>query len=197
MAIPPDELYLYDALFAGNAPMRMLRREIFQEAFNLPWSHDLADDALESLIDGLIARGLVTRNDRGIVGLTPAGGEVWERERRPPWDRFCYDSAEEIDGGWRLDVFASTEALAREFVTTAMAIDLYRLRDAGASITTRIEPDHDLIPWKRATYHVVSSRYDEHDGPIDWARYEKDRTWWRSISELPGIALGSDPAPSG
>jgi hypothetical protein len=137
------------------------------------------------------------RPDQGPwIALTPAGGRLWELERRPDWDRFCIDFSrpEGSRGRWVLRIHSPLAAVAEQFLDAATACGLYA---PLASRIARREVRARIVPWKPrqtlAEVRVPLRSVNEPARPVDWQRYETLRTWWRSIPELaPPEALEQD-----
>jgi len=87
-----DELLLFDFLFDKSAAAGFFRQDRYALHLGVGYSHGLDDQQLTGVLDDLCRRGLLLI-DFGITGyayeLTAAGGELWELERRPIWDRYC------------------------------------------------------------------------------------------------------------
>jgi hypothetical protein len=89
-----DQLVLLDVLFNGGTWLRLLGREHFLEQWNLGYAHGLDDATLECNIRWLWEHGVVERERDGEhtwFRMTPDGGDLWSRERRPVWERYCME----------------------------------------------------------------------------------------------------------
>jgi hypothetical protein len=192
-SLTEDELFLFDALFDITLPLHALRKEEFA-ALNLPYSHNLDASELERAVRAFADAGRVRvtpnrrRPDLGPwIALTPAGGRLWELERRPDWDRFCIDFSrpEGSRGRWVLRIHSPLAAVAEQFLDAATACGLYA---PMASRIARREVRARIVPWKPrqtlAEVRVPLRSVNEPARPVDWRRYETLRTWWRSIPEL-------------
>jgi len=188
-----DELFLFDALFDVWLPLAALRKEEFA-ALNLPYAHRLEAPALEATVRGLGASGWLRmrrrarRPDLGpSIALTPAGGALWEVERRPDWDRFCIDFSgpEGSRGRWVLRIRSPLASVAEQFLDGATACGLYV---PIASRIARREVRARMVPWKPlqalAEIRMPLRSADQVSRLVDWRRYEATRSWWRSIQEL-------------
>jgi hypothetical protein len=183
-----DELLLFDVMFDGNAPMGMMRRTGYRVHMNVRYAHTLSDADLVHVLDSLIQRGLVRRHcerDGMYYGLTRAGGERWESERRPDWSLHLRDVYGQMRSGMKTLVVCSPSCeTAERFLETARRVgwrDFSRARTRHWSF-----PNYSLIPWKRfPRTHLLAVRdVLDHSVLIDWNAYEVERTWWRDISEL-------------
>jgi hypothetical protein len=201
-ALTDDELCLLDALFDCTDRARMLGRDAVL-ARNLPYTHNLDDDGVELALRRLGQAGLVrlrpadARPDLGPrVELTPSGGTLWEMERGPDWNRFCRDSSmPDRDGAWVLSVIAMDEAVGDDFLETAIACKLHA---ADLPQARRRWVRVSLVPWqpeRRVVEWRVPLAPPDETPPrlVDWAAYEANRTWWRSITELLTLRTAHSP----
>jgi len=188
-----DELLLFDALFDVRLPLAALEREEFA-ALNLPYSHHLDASELQRTVQAFAdARWVrVTPNGRRPdlgpwIALTPAGGALWEVERRPDWDCFCIDFSgpEGSRGRWMLRVRSPLASVAEQFLDAAIACGLYVPRPGRIA---RRDVRARMVPWKPlqalAEIRMPLRSADQVSRLVDWRRYEATRSWWRSIQEL-------------
>jgi hypothetical protein len=193
-----DELILLDALFdVWDTPESLLPQN-FATAFNLPYAHDLETAGVRTTIEGLIERGLIqSRVERTHakeitwLALTAAGGELWTLEREPAWDCFCQDAswpAEPGDGCWMMCVRSPSLDTARAFLETGIRCGLY---DVTPHHITEATTGEALIPWRRfsVVYELRAPLATRESVYVDWARYQRERRWWRTISELESLEL--------
>ena len=188
-----EELLILDVLFDASDTFESLLKENYASLHNLPYTHTLETSLLRELIDKLISNGLITSHssgpgDRLFYALTEAGGNLWEAERSPAWERYCVDSATvDENGNWTLSVESPSITTAKAFVDCAKDCSLYRFNDASLRTRTRMEEKISTIEW-RAFPTVCSLSVRTHPLPevntVDWNEYESRRTWWRSLMEL-------------
>jgi hypothetical protein len=192
-SLADNELILFDALFdVWDTPESLLPAN-FRSAFNLPYTHDLDPAALRITIEGLIERRLIQRRveraaAREIVwlALTPAGGELWALEREPAWDCFCQDASWPIDspdGPWMMCIRSPSLETARAFLESGIQCGLYAVTPQAITEATTREA---LIPWRPfpTIYELRAALATPQAGVVDWALYERERRWWRTIPEL-------------
>jgi hypothetical protein len=191
-----DELILFDALFDVWDTPESLLSENFATAFNLPYTHDLDTAGVRTTIEGLIERGLIqTRVERTPakditwLALTAAGGELWTLEREPAWDRFCDDASWPTgahDGPWMMCVRSPSLETARAFLETAIRCGLY---DITPQHMTEATTGEALIPWHSfpVVYELRAPLATPQSVDVDWARYQRERRWWRTVSELESL----------
>jgi hypothetical protein len=194
-----DELILFDALFDVWDTPESLLPENFATAFNLAYTHDLDGAGVRTTIQGLIERGLIQcRVERTPtkeimwLALTAAGGELWALEREPVWERFCQDAswpAEPCDGSWTVCVRSPSLETARAFLETSIRCGLY---DVSPQHITEVTTEEALIPWRgfSIVYELRAPLAPPESVDVDWARYERERRWWRTVSELDSLELG-------
>lgn len=196
-SLTDEQLLIFDWLFDLRAPWWSLRDEVFSIHANLPFSHNIDDRRLRSLINEWCAKGWLTRwprtgpiDDDVTFGLTRIGGALWEAERRPQWGRFCSDS-ESFDrrmNCWKLAVESTQLHIVRAYVSVARACQLHQFKSLDVKVS--VKSGSDLIYWKafRRRYilivRVVAS--DERDLGLetDWDEFHRQRTFWRNVKEL-------------
>ncbi|MBI5928599.1 MAG: hypothetical protein HY862_04780 [Chloroflexi bacterium] len=189
-----DELILLDAMFDKRRSMRQLQAENFGEAINFPpeYIHQLDDYELRDALGSLVARGWVDMeradsNRYMLYGLTTAGGDVWELERQPDWDRYVRSSSwcERIAGldQWLAEVLSPSVEIAAAFYSSDREVKIHK---AGLTILD----DYDLLYWKTfpTIYQILAPYSPLMDWPsVDWEVYEQNRVWWRDLMELGGL----------
>lgn len=187
-----DELILMDALFDQRRTMKQLRAVNFGEAINFPpeYIHQLDDYDLRDVMASLVARGWVDiekGDGRTTYGLTAAGGELWERERQPDWDRYVRSSSwcERIEGldQWLAEVMSPSVEIAAAFYSSDRDVKIYK---TGLTILD----DYPLLYWKTfpTVYQILAPYSPLMDWPsVDWEVYEQNRVWWRDLMELGGL----------
>ncbi|MEN1682108.1 MAG: hypothetical protein AAGJ46_21230 [Planctomycetota bacterium] len=122
------------------------------------------------------------------MALTASGGRVWERERRPVWDRYVVERYPFDRGDWAvMSVAGYSRAAVDDFLRVGEehafwgpANTLRRQRQAVAATLP-------LIRW-RPTQEVhitnVVSSSDTYRWRCDWDGLNRSRTWWRTPDEL-------------
>jgi hypothetical protein len=190
-----DELLLFDFMFDCKTPAHYLMAKAYPDHLNTPYTHGLSDAELEAALDALVACGLVVRSTScvgagWVFGLSPEGGGMWERERRPDWSLYVRDSAEFTDQETEcVSIVSPSQQTVRQFLTAASDCGLWTPLDEPREDWTT---DTDLVPWKelgllaRVRFAAAAER------PLtpDWKSYEARRTWWSSISELHRLRRG-------
>ena len=179
-----DELIVFDALFDTRVSPSALQREHFGERHNLGYVHQLSDAVLTSTLEDLCGRGLVAveRSERTWVSLTPAGGGMWEAERTPDWQLYCSDSNVETDGQWVLQVKAVDRGVGESFIEAGVTCGLFEAAVRKRTVGHRTSGL--LVPWKQADYYLLTAQVAPRRRTIDWQRYETQRRWWRTVTEL-------------
>lgn len=201
-----DELLLFDFLFDKRLTFRQLRKDDYPFHMNCGYSHGLDDDKLQSVLDFLLVRGLLRRKTEPIFRpetqsclegdlywMTKAGGELWERERVPDWNRFlCSAHWERRTGrGGVTRVVCADEGIAKMCMGAMYASGL--ITPIGR-LRLRTIWDARLLPWK--TFPQVHSircktKEDTDDLATDWDVYHKMRCWWEDIHELNSLHQGA------
>jgi hypothetical protein len=191
-----DELILFDALFDVWDTLESLLPKNFVTAFNLPYTHGLDAGGVRTTIERLIERGLIqSRAERTPsteitwLALTAAGGELWTLEREPAWDRFCDDAswpADPDDGSWLMRIRSPSLETARAAMRTGIRCGLHAVT---AQHITEATTEEALIPWRRfpIVYELRAPLATPAPVDVDWARYERERRWWRTLSELASL----------
>jgi len=189
-----DDLLLFDFIALYDVPFWAMCRDKYQLSINSRETHSLDDGALRDVLERYVGQGLlrakevqlgVRRGPQQYFGLTAAGGELWERERRPVWNLYCVDSYCEKG----VDVECLSSAVAEAFVETGKVSGLL---DPSVELvqSVRHEPAMhskvSLIQWKTFSvgYELKFRAPEVRDFDVDWALYESRRTWWRSVEEL-------------
>lgn len=158
--------------------------DTFGEAFNLGYSPQLEDDQRLALINSMRERGILEETRTGkrwdpCISLTPASGELWERERRPVWEAFLRDSWR-VQGG-TMTIRASRKEIAEEYVAAGNDAGLFETRGTPE---IRSENDMEIVPWRRARVVELTLQLFKSPRALDWAIYESRRIWWKSVPSL-------------
>ena len=187
-----DELILLNVMFDCAVPLRMLQQSVFTDHWNRP-SHKLNDDQLCDTMNRFCeANSLASEPDTWrdetclYYSFTPHGGELWEAERTPVWDRYAMDQY-----GGRTDSSGRQTLLIRALSAT-IRDDLWRISgevgmwssDIGRVRFWQISR-HVLIPWKTfPRIYVAVGKIRDECRRCDLSLYESRRTWWRDVEEL-------------
>ncbi|MBI5928626.1 MAG: hypothetical protein HY862_04915 [Chloroflexi bacterium] len=197
-----DELILLDALYAGSIEFAGLLAENFREATELDYVHHFSYEELVQVVDGMVGRGVMDLlrmadddEDEDIrVGLTGAGGGLWEQEREPDWQRYCVyfmGTEMDLDGNevWFAEVQSPTFDTAAEFLEVAIESGLFPEVDLE-QMEIQEYVGENLVGW-RSFEVVLVLRVPcgavEEDTPVDWDLYEEKRTWWTDLMEWGGL----------
>jgi hypothetical protein len=181
-----DELILFDVMFDSRVEFKLLRRPGFSARYNYH-CHNLDDEGLSATLQRFLEFGLVSTElfqGKTYFQLAPRGGQVWEMERQPPWERY----ATERYGEWRngkpfVAIRATTPQTRDDFWRIGCDVAMFA-HSTGRVRKVTIE-NHELIPWKRfdAVYVTLATLDDSF--PVDnWRALEERRTWWRCVSEI-------------
>ena len=200
-SLTDDELLLFDFLFNCKAAFHHLRMENYGIHLNVLYTHNLQRRALEKTIGALIKSGLLFRDDFEhpfaqmenyppdewtYYGLTEAGGRLWEAEREPVWECYCieYSWIDEESDKWRLTVRSPSLRIARAFLGVTREIGMYEV-DIEL-LKTRTDNVEQPIPWKTfpKVYELTAPLLADSNSSYDWDHYERNRTWWGTITEL-------------
>lgn len=159
----------------------------FVERWNRP-SHGLDNRTLLRTLARFEAEGLIiaepVTNPHGrpdvTIRLTPAGGALWELERKPDWLRYVEDVYRR---SWVAIYGYSREACERYF---EVACEAQLFRYEGGRIRQAVA-NRRLVYWRPAqpVYLLgAKSVEDQTDCDTDWAYFESRRTWWRFPDEI-------------
>lgn len=193
-----DELILLDAMFAGSIEFEGLLPENFREATELDYVHQFSHDELAQVVDAMEGRGVLellrTVDDELRVGLSGAGGNLWELERTPDWRRYViYFMATDFDTDgnefWYAEVQSPAFDTAAEFLEAAIECGLFPEANLDL-METQEYLDENLVGWRsfEVVYFLrVPCGVVEADTPVDWDLYEEKRTWWTDLMEWGGL----------
>ncbi len=185
-----DELLLFDFMFQWWVPLRALRREKYSFHMNCRYNHNLDDARLMATVERLVEVGWIAPKEEpdGIgppcFSLTEAGGDLWQRERRPDWTTYVDESVCHVES--RLTVLSPSEETANRYFDVGRSVGLWLVE---GPVNRRIRMiDFDLLPWRtfKTVFAVVADNVAD-DFETRWDRYESQRTWWRNIGELDSI----------
>lgn len=193
-----DELILFDAMYAGSIEFEGLLTDNFRETTELDYVHHFNHEELVQVVDGLVGRGVMdllrTADDELRVGLTGAGGDLWEAERAPDWRRYVVyfmGTDLDMDGNeiWFAEVQSPAFDTAAAFLETAIESGLFPTVNLDL-METHEYLDETLVGWRpfEVVYVLrVPCGVVEEDTPVDWDLYEQKRTWWTDLMELGGL----------
>ncbi len=187
------ELILFDFLFDATAPRPMLENEKLAIHHNTGYSHEFEKEELNSILSRFSEKGLLFtqhQNYWGEVvpyyGLTLAGGKLWESERKPIWERYIDESqaAENGENIWATTISSYSKECLLACVKYYLEIGF--LGEPISNLTYTQSNPESLIYWKDPgiVYECMFKAKDEHNQKVDWNEYERNRVWWRHISEL-------------
>ena len=186
-----DELLILDVMFDSYVTWPMLRRRHFTNQFNAE-SHSLDDEHLVETLRRFVREDVIapiehTFRGHRYIGLTPAGGGLWSRERCPVWECYAMSRIREST--------TDRELLTVRAATAQIRDDYLRLvPDGPARRRTAVIKDDSLIYWRAfgmihvglATY-VPKTRWtpEEYQSQLAHrARCEAERTWWHTVAQM-------------
>jgi hypothetical protein len=190
-----DQLILLDVLFDLGARFGLLRRDVFEMQWNLGYAHSLEDTALVCNLRWLCEHGVLVAEgdgDRVCYRMTPAGGDLWSRERLPVWERYIHASYRTTSKGrWLMSVVAASPAVRD--LTLELLPESPPLRRRIAVLA-----EYTLVAWRPPTpVYVGLATYEQR---LQWnlaehlvwaeqqrkrqARLERERSWWHNVTEL-------------
>jgi hypothetical protein len=181
-----DELILFDVMFDSRVEFKLLRRPGFTARFNYH-CHNLDDEQLSATLQRFLDSGLLTTvrfKDKIGFQLTPRGGELWERERLPSWERY----ATERYGEWRngkpfVAIRVAAQQTRDDFWRIGCDVAMFT-HTTGRLRKAKIK-NHELIPWKQFdAVYVTIATLDDSFSVEDWRALEERRTWWRRVREI-------------
>jgi len=192
------ELCLFDLLFDANSIVNGLIKEVSEQGLGcekrLVEPVEFVDIANKLIEKGLIKLKLISLNKKvsSVIGLTPKGGEVWETEREPIWDKYVMDLCSDENGFWELNVISPSFEIAQEFIKISHKCKLYEMKNLDSVHCDQICSDETHIPWKNFTkLYKISSKLvelgavdDATNNSVNWETYRNSLGWWRSVSEL-------------
>lgn len=188
-----EELLILDVLFDSSDTFESLAKENYARWHNLPYSHDLETDILRNRIEKLISGGIINsytsgHSDRIFYALTETGGNLWEVERAPDWERYCTDSSTINErGAWILTVESPSITTAKAFVNCARDCHLYEFDPDEVRTTTQINKEMTTVHWRTFStlYSMSVTTYPlPNTNMVNWHEYESRKTWWRDLVEL-------------
>ncbi len=180
-----DQLLLLDALFDTGTSLSMLHRDGSLKQFNFGYTHSLDDAALEGNIIQLCEqRVLESQCDQNSTWykMTGTGGELWSQERCPVWEKYCTERYKTtLCGRTQLSVVVASPEVRDHFLSQWPETSARRKK---AVIADR----PPLIEWRSfEQVYVGVATYDQHcphSSTDHWTMLERERSWWRSVSEL-------------
>lgn len=199
-----DELLLFDFLFDKTLAFHHLRKNDYSFHMNCLYSHGLSDGELKFLLESLVVRGLLHRKTGRIFRfetrdyvkgdlytMTEAGGELWERERLPDWNRFLCTAHWELGINCRgmMRVVCADATIAKMCMGAMYASGL--ISPIGR-LRLRTIWNARLLPWKtfsrvQSIRCKTNSNIRDLPSATDFDLYNKMRCWWRDIRELDSL----------
>ena len=184
-------------MFDSNASASQMASTVYAEHMNCGYSHSLDDDGLRATIDSLLSRNLIQAIGSSVntteprFSLTESGGEIWELERQPDWQRYVTTSQRELGNfpTGSIVAFCADQHIGRRCLGAMFASGL--ITPAGP-IRTREIYNKRLLPWKSfssgyALQCRTSDNVNQWPKPIEWDVYESSRCWWQTVSELQAL----------
>jgi hypothetical protein len=148
-----EELLLFDMLFDSNATAAQMSSTNYPCHMNCGYNHSLSDADLSCTIDSLLSRNLIrlignsSDSTAPIYSLTESGGERWEVERRPDWNRYVTT----LQSGPGTHLMGSIVALCVEEAAGRKCLGAMfaagRITPNGL-IRCRWTCDKRILPWK-------------------------------------------------
>lgn len=180
------ELLLFDSMFSCWVSAHLLPDAVYAFHMNCSYSHGLSDTQLDETLQRLIEQQLIQQRDgedwpHSFLALTPAGGTLWEAERKPDWSR--YVASQFRCSTKRQTVVASQEEIASQYLHAIIAS---RVIAATGVIRAKHLRQCQLLPWRIFDHVAVVSvlAVDNTSAIADWKTYESSRNWWGNIREL-------------
>lgn len=184
-------------MFDGGVSRSLMTSSVYPIHMNCQYNHSLNDDQLVSTVDSLLSRNLIQQtgnsigSDNPVLTLTEAGGEQWELERQPDWDRFLTISHKQLGcfptGSIRVlchDAEIGLKCFGAMFASGTIT--------PTSPIRCRELYGVHLVPWKSFpmvfalrcrtsdSIHHLPKRSSLPDVDV----YEAIRCWWQSLDEL-------------
>lgn len=188
-----EEVLILDVLFDSSDTFESLLKENYASWHNLLYSHALETNVLRERIEKLAGNRIIRsytagHDDRVFYALTATGGNLWELERAPDWERYCTDSSTVNEQGtWILTVESPSMTTARAFVECARDCHLYEFDLDEIRTTTRSKENMATVHWKTfpAVFSMSVPTYPLPNINVPhWHAYESRRTWWRNLAEF-------------
>ena len=187
-----------DALFDYGKFFRNLVRKWFGVQNNMP-NHSLTDKELTTTLKRWIGLGWLFHEKKhctfsgraersyDVVRLTAAGGQIWQQERQPIWDRYCKVYPLRVKPGrMMMEVSSVKEAAIADYVQSiperVWSSDTHRIREPNllywrsfesTFVGVMIMEDKNSFSWEEHTQRTANE-----------ADREQNRTWWQTVFEL-------------
>jgi hypothetical protein len=181
-----DDLTLIDPMFDAYVSEAALQSSEYAEMFNTANSHALSAARVHEKLARLQEGGLVTTNASGRYGLTPAGGDAWEKERTPNWDLYCVASEDWAGNELRaIEITAFSRDEGRRFLE--LSIECGLCPPNAIDSVKWIVPRQSRIYWKRDPIPWVAELSDLGPWPlthVDRKRFQEQKRTWSEIGSL-------------
>jgi len=192
-----NELIIFDAIFDSSCPIDQLKRKGFDERFNFPYNHSLKDKDLTVCLENLKSQNLIRIKEENsskklFVELTAKGGNLWEKEREPIWEKYCE--------GWTYFPYKAENKLLMEVVSPNLEtlqkylkVSKYLNRNGfneDSKINIDISERKTIVglSWKRfQVIHIarIEGKYKEsNEENTDWGYFYENLDWWGNVYEL-------------
>ena len=189
-----DEVILLDAFFGifGHMKIGFLYQKDFGMQFNTRFSHRLTNSEVETTISKFEKQGYLEtkhseRDAELLYKLSPKGGELWELERDPDWNKYCGGYSPEKEHGNSSEITSPSIDLPYQFVETMIECGLYPPHTEILETIEYYDVD-DFVSWKHfdKLYQLRLSFGKDREShyPIKGWLYDQKQTWWRNTAEL-------------
>lgn len=184
------ELELLDQAVWRSGTRASYRTEVFSGQYNRP-SHGLDDLTLKNTLDRFENSGWTTGRDYSspwsktdrTVELTRCGGQLWESERQPDWNRYVMDFG--VAWGfddrerYRASMYGFSPRIVREFFDAASNCGFFSV----VGPTRMAAATRKWVYW-RPRQVVYGLFFWIRDSKGNWSQMEVNRTWWRFPDEI-------------
>lgn len=187
-----EELTIIDVAAFHLAHVEHYFEPGFCETYNVPHS-GASNDFVLRIIEVLTKKGLVRIDSNENVFLTDFGGQTWEYNRKPDWQKYI----ESYGGKDEIKIIGLSPTICCRFLYHMIQIkdisaELLNLQSAYRKGTlTYWKKEEQLFEIDCQPQRISA---DCGSGDEDWR--EKNRFWWSSVSELIPLAegeKGTDP----
>lgn len=182
-----NELLIFDFLWWIHVPRHCLYSDVYSVHMNVAYEHSMSNEEVDDTLQRLHEGKLITKRYESPESftLTPAGGLLWESERRPNWQTYVSECGTHNEE--RFSFVVLDKNIGRLFVAGMTAAGLIVPTN---QVQSRTIYNHWLTPWKRVSAAELVRVHVRGEDPLqfpDWDVYESCRIWWRSINELDAL----------